>query len=308
MPAPKVSIITATYNASHILSYAIRSVLLSDFDDWELVIVGDHCTDDTAEVVAAFDDPRIRFVNLPSNSGQQATPNNHGLTLATGEYLCFLNHDDMFLSFHLSHMLEQSRRHPDSVLLARYSDIRPLKEGDAEPDAPGALWFRGAGPSDDAPDYDPLRWQIASSWFMPMALARRVGDWRLEQELYVTPSQDWLFRAWRGGERVVGIPILSVATVCTGKRSHFYSQRRDAVHEYVFDRYVTSDRYHPELVAKSATDGRVRRSVRRALYDGTVCRLSSWLGWHPNSLEMLVRHGRRRGGFIRNWRRGVNLE
>ena len=61
VPAPKVSIITATYNCSHILRYAINSVLNSGFRDWELIVVGDHCTDDTQECVASFNDDRIRF-------------------------------------------------------------------------------------------------------------------------------------------------------------------------------------------------------------------------------------------------------
>ena len=110
MASPTISIITATYNCSHILRYAIASVLNSDFDDWELIVVGDHCTDDTEACVAGFDDDRIRFFNLEVNSGQQATPNNFGLSKARGEYVCYLNHDDLFLPWHLSTMLEAARR------------------------------------------------------------------------------------------------------------------------------------------------------------------------------------------------------
>jgi glycosyltransferase involved in cell wall biosynthesis len=73
---PLVSIITATYNRSNILPYTIASVLRSTFEDWELLVVGDACTDDTEQVVSAFNDPRIRFFNLAQNVGEQSGPNN----------------------------------------------------------------------------------------------------------------------------------------------------------------------------------------------------------------------------------------
>ena len=247
---PTVSIITATYNASHVLRYALRSVLASDFQDWELIVVGDHCTDDTEAVVAAFADDRIRFANLPVNSGQQATPNNHGVALARGRFLCFLNHDDLFLPSHLGAMLQAAHASPDSILLAGYADARPQEEDAAGlqelPEQPRLLLHR-AGPTAQAPDYDPLRWQIASSWFMPTALAKRAGPWRLERESYVTPSQDWLFRAWRSGVPIAGVPTVSVIAVCTGGRRHFYAKRCDSVHDHLFNRYVASRAHDDEL-------------------------------------------------------------
>ena len=94
--SPAVSVIIATYNRAHTLRHAVQSVRNSSFTDWELIVVGDACTDDSAECVAAFNDPRIRFVNLPDRTGHQSGPNNHGLALARGKYVAFLNHDDLF--------------------------------------------------------------------------------------------------------------------------------------------------------------------------------------------------------------------
>ena len=71
MPVPRVSIITSTFNRSNVLRLAIASVRRSTFEDWELLVVGDHCTDDTEAVVSAFGDSRIRFFNLPQNHGEQ---------------------------------------------------------------------------------------------------------------------------------------------------------------------------------------------------------------------------------------------
>jgi hypothetical protein len=102
---PLVSVVMATYNRSNIIGYSIRSLLASTLQDWELIVVGDACTDDTEAVVAAFSDPRIRFVNLERNCGEQSGPNNAGVALARGRYLAFLNHDDLWLPGHLAALL-----------------------------------------------------------------------------------------------------------------------------------------------------------------------------------------------------------
>lgn len=71
------------------LRYAIQSVLWQTRADWELIVVGDACTDDTAEVVASFGDRRIQFLNLEHNVGEQSGPNNAGLRRARGRYVAY---------------------------------------------------------------------------------------------------------------------------------------------------------------------------------------------------------------------------
>src|SRR4051812_6823095 len=79
MSSPRVTVIIATYNWSTVLPYAIHSVLAQTMSDFELLVVGDGCTDDSEQVVAAIKDPRVRWINLPANTGHQAGPNNRGL-------------------------------------------------------------------------------------------------------------------------------------------------------------------------------------------------------------------------------------
>ena len=98
---PRVSVIIPTYNRSAVLRHAIASVLAQSFADFELLVVGDCCTDDSAAVVAGFGDPRIRWFNLPANSGHQSGPNNEGLRQARGELIAYLGHDDLWLPHHL---------------------------------------------------------------------------------------------------------------------------------------------------------------------------------------------------------------
>ena len=64
MPSPRVTVIIATYNWSTVLPYAINSVLDQTMTDFELLVVGDGCTDDSEQVVTAIKDPRVRWINL----------------------------------------------------------------------------------------------------------------------------------------------------------------------------------------------------------------------------------------------------
>ena len=67
---PRVTVVIATYNWSSVLSHAIASVLDQTLSDFEVLVVGDGCTDDSADVVESFRDPRVLWNNLPLNSGQ----------------------------------------------------------------------------------------------------------------------------------------------------------------------------------------------------------------------------------------------
>ena len=78
--APTVSIVTPTWNRGWLVGAAIRSVRAQTFSDWELIVVDDGSSDDTAGIVAAFGDVRIRYITQP-HSGQ-CRARNHGLNLA----------------------------------------------------------------------------------------------------------------------------------------------------------------------------------------------------------------------------------
>ena len=103
--APRVTVIIPTYNWSSVLPYSIGSVLRQSFTDFELLVVGDGCTDDSEQVVTAITDPRLRWINLPVNDGHQSAPNNEGLRQARGSIIAYLGHDDLWLPHHLEVMV-----------------------------------------------------------------------------------------------------------------------------------------------------------------------------------------------------------
>ena len=84
------------------LRLTLQTVLNQDLPDFEALVIGDGCTDDSEEAVASFGDPRLRWHNLPVNSGAASVPNNTGLAMARGRYVAHLGHDDFWFPWHLS--------------------------------------------------------------------------------------------------------------------------------------------------------------------------------------------------------------
>ncbi len=118
---PLVSVPIATYNAAELLvERAIPSVQAQTYTEWEIVVVGDGCTDDTADRIEALADPRIRFVNLPfrtldADDARErwlvsgSAPQNLAVELSGGEWLAPLDDDDEFLPDHLEVLLGLAR-------------------------------------------------------------------------------------------------------------------------------------------------------------------------------------------------------
>jgi glycosyltransferase involved in cell wall biosynthesis len=90
---PLFSVIIPTYNRASKLQRTIESVLGQSYDNFEILVMDDGSTDNTAEVVASFADPRITY-RWDKNFGGPARPRNRGITLAKGEWIAFLDADD----------------------------------------------------------------------------------------------------------------------------------------------------------------------------------------------------------------------
>lgn len=91
-----VSIITPVYNSEKYIHAAIHSVLSQTYTNWEMLIADDCSTDKTEEVIKkCLQDPRIKYFKLKNNSGA-AVARNFILAKAVGEYIAFLDADDMW--------------------------------------------------------------------------------------------------------------------------------------------------------------------------------------------------------------------
>lgn len=117
MEPPLVSICIPTYNRANRIGDTINSILLQTFEDYELIVVDNCSTDNTEEVVACYQDKRIRFIRNERNIG---APENHNRSLleAKGKYLKFLHSDDIFVSHDaLQKLVETAIRHPKAGVI-----------------------------------------------------------------------------------------------------------------------------------------------------------------------------------------------
>lgn len=111
MKFPFFSIIIPTYNRAHTIKTPIDSIIRQTFTDWELIIVDDGSTDDTLEIVASYNDSRIRYVWQENQ--KESAARNHGIRLAQAEWICFQDSDDEYLPHHLEVLHQAIQNHPD---------------------------------------------------------------------------------------------------------------------------------------------------------------------------------------------------
>jgi glycosyltransferase involved in cell wall biosynthesis len=102
---PHISVVIPTRNRRHLLKLALGSVLRQADVDTEVIVVDDASTDDTAEMVSGLANRRIRFLRQPLCSGVSAS-RNRGIGEATGEWIAFLDDDDLWAPQKLTQQLE----------------------------------------------------------------------------------------------------------------------------------------------------------------------------------------------------------
>lgn len=111
---PILSVITPTYNRADFLPEVIESVLSQDFTDFEYLIVDDGSEDSTADVIARFNDPRIRYF-FHANRGESRTIN-RAFQLITGDFFTIVNSDDPAIRGSFTRLLSVLDEHPDALM------------------------------------------------------------------------------------------------------------------------------------------------------------------------------------------------
>lgn len=134
---PLVSVCVPTYNRGPILiERAVASVLSQTYKNLELVIVGDHCTDNTAELLSQVEDPRLRFYNLPSRDRRYpisvenhwfvggAEPANKAMEMAKGKWIARVDDDDTWTPDHIEKLLAFAQQGQYEFVSAKYEEER----------------------------------------------------------------------------------------------------------------------------------------------------------------------------------------
>lgn len=123
---PRVSVVISTYNRERYVGLAIESVLAQTFPDIELIVVDDGSTDSTREVVSRFG-PRVHYAY--QDNAERAAARNHGLRLASGDYVAFLDSDDVWLPDKIEQELRRFEQYPEAGVV--FSDAMFMDESGA---------------------------------------------------------------------------------------------------------------------------------------------------------------------------------
>jgi glycosyltransferase involved in cell wall biosynthesis len=111
MQANLVSVMMPAYNAEEFVAEAIESILAQTYPQWELLVVNDGSTDNTADIVAQYTDPRIKLIH--KENGGESSARNMALDHSQGEFIAYLDADDAYLPHHLEVTVNYLLTNPD---------------------------------------------------------------------------------------------------------------------------------------------------------------------------------------------------
>lgn len=195
---PAVSVIVPTYNRCKLLHQAIQSVLDQTFADFELIVINDGSTDETESMVQSMPDKRI--VYLYQDNRGRSMARNLGLRQAKGEYLCFLDDDDLYLPHKLEVQLGGLLKCTDVDLVASGARITDLQGNILKTARP---WINRR---------DPVLFDCLAECRLLMCsvLCRRKAVLRMRQwfdpELSLAEDHDFWTRLAHSGSRMAWLP------------------------------------------------------------------------------------------------------
>jgi len=124
MENPLISIIIPTYNVSDLLKLTIKSVLNQSYKNYEIIIIDDGSEDDTEEVVRNFNNEKISYFKL-GHTGMPAKVRNKGIEEAKGEYIAFLDSDDLWCPDKLDVQLKVLKENEELLGVASRAKLLP---------------------------------------------------------------------------------------------------------------------------------------------------------------------------------------
>jgi glycosyltransferase involved in cell wall biosynthesis len=281
MQNPTVTVILPTYNWSSVLRFAIASVLRQTFTDFELLVIGDGCTDDSEQVAAEAGDPRVRWINLPANTGHQSGPNNEALRQARGELIAYHGHDDLWLPHHLGTM------------------VAALQTTGAE--LAHSLCFMV--PADGVPGWILIPQRELGTYAPPLcvvhrrSLTERIGGWRPYRELGTTPPDVELWRrAAASGAKFTFVSRLTGVKFPASVRRDVYRTRPHHEQETWSARIASEPDIEAHLLAEAVMrrtelmESWSYRELLRGFVRQTARRLRTRLRFRNETLDAIRRY------------------
>ncbi len=207
MSAPLVSVIIPVHNGAHFLRESIPSVLAQDYEPIEIIVADDGSTDDSANVAESF--AGVRCLRLEKGGVSRAR--NLAVTESGGEWLAFLDADDIWIPSKISTQIALASANADAGFVLCYR--RCLFEGEI----PAGFRDRAEGESTLA--FEP------SGWLVKRSIFESVGPF--DESRTLLEDTEWLSRAWGAGVSHVTAPeTLLIRRIHSANSSHAIQDER----------------------------------------------------------------------------------
>ena len=223
--APSFSVVIAAFNAAAWIVPTVRSALNQTYREYEVIVIGDGCTDRTGAILLSEFGDAVLWKNLDRNSGGQSFPNNEGIRLARGTHVAYLGHDDIWSPRHLESLASLVRaRNPDFAV-----------SGAVYHTPPGSRYYHITGIFDD-----PATAQ--RDFFPPSSIAHRrevvdrIGAWRDPNEISAPADCEFLLRAARSQCSFASTGTITVHKFAAGHRYLSYRFPSGAEQERMLER------------------------------------------------------------------------
>ena len=248
--APSVTVILPTFNWSGVLPFSIGSVLRQTFADFELLVIGDKCTDDSAAVVGAIDDQRVRWINLATHVGHQSGPNSEGLRQARGRLVAYVGHDDLWFPHHLECLVSAIEAGADLVF-GLTAMVRP--DGFTIETAPARSRYTSG------------LWVPPTSVVHRRHVVEQVGGWQHPRNIPIDAEADLWRRVHAAGHAIEPVSRLTAIKFPAVWRKRVYIDRPHHEQADWFERMNAEPDLESKLLGRMFTEAGNRLDSTRGL-------------------------------------------
>lgn len=198
----------ATFNRGRHILPSVESVLRQSFRDFELIVVGDACTDDSSQLIRDTYGQSVRWINLERRIGSQSGPNNAGIAASRGRHISYIGHDDIWAPGHLQALHDVFQAMPESDFAVSGAIFHT---------PPGVPWVQVTGLFQDS-DAAFIHFFPPSSFSHKRTVIERIGPWQLPMEIRSPVDCDFLLRAAHAGLRFRSTGRITVHKFAAGHR------------------------------------------------------------------------------------------